>query len=149
MPTGVIPSHLGDGPWPDTDGFRDAQDRLIEGLGEDVTFITPEPKVYAPDVMLDPETGEPFDPIAEPISGGGETAVTLRVVPIEGHQRADDETEVRPMGLMDTLSPVFIVHSGDAPQLEGAVYVDHNGERYHITDVKNDDDRYLVYTEAT
>lgn len=149
MPTGVIPTFVGDGPWPDVDGFRDAQNKLVEALGEDVSFIILEDKVYAPGVPLDPETGEPFDPIIEPISGGGETAIVLRVVPVEGGLRPNDETQVQPLGLVDTTEPSFIVLSGDYPLIEDAVYVDHDGERYHITDIKNDDDRYIVYTEAT
>lgn len=134
---------------PDMQGFKDAQNVLIQQTGEDVTFIAFAPKVYDPAVQLDPESGEPFDPTLQPTSGGEEIAVTLRVVPIEGRTRANDETEVGPSGIRDTWEPVFIVQLADTADLAGAEYVDHNGERYHITDVKNDDDRTLVFTEAT
>jgi hypothetical protein len=150
MPTGVIPNYIyDDGEGPDVEGFRDAQAKLVEVLGEDVTFIHFEDKVWAPDVQLDPETNEPYDPTTQPVSGGGEVAVTLRVTPIEGGQNDEDETLVGPSGLRDINEPVFIVNSGDAPLIEDSVYVDHNGERYHITDIKEDDDRYLVFTEPT
>lgn len=134
---------------PDYSGFVEAQDRLNEVLGEDVTFIAVEPKVWPPGTALDPETGEPFDPIVKPDSGGGEVATVVRCTPIEGAVRGSDETEVSASGLRDVGEPVFSVLIADAPLIEDAIYVDHNQERYRISDVKNDDDRVLVYTEAT
>lgn len=134
---------------PDLQGFRDAQVRLNDELGEDVTFIAIEPKVYGPGVTLDPETGDPFDPIQQPISGGGEIATVLRVTPIEGAAGHQDQTVVGPSGVRDVMEPVFSVLTADILLIEDAIFVDHNGERYHITDVKNDDDRYLVFTEPT
>lgn len=134
---------------PDVQGFQEAQARLNDVLGEDVVFIAFEPKVYGPGVTLDPETGDPFDPIQQPISGGDEIATVLRVTPIEGAAGHQDQTLVGPSGVRDVLEPVFSVMATDIALITDAIFVDHNGERYHITDVKNDDDRYLVFTEAT
>lgn len=149
MPSGIIPNYTGTGDAPDADGFRDAQEKLTLVLGEDVTFIAVEPKVWPPGTPLDKETGEPYDPTIQPVSGGGEIATVVRVTPIEGAIRAQDPTRISPSGVRDTEEMVFSVNSGDYPLVEDAVYVDHNGERFHVTDIKNDDDRYLVFTEPT
>lgn len=151
MPTGVIPNYTPatDVPGPDADGFRDAQELLNDTLGEDVTFIVLEPKVWPAGTPLDPETGVPFDPTIKPESGGGEIATVIRCTPIEGRTRSLDRTEVGPSGVRDTEEIVFSVKDGDYPAIQDAVFVDHNGERYHVTDIRNDDDRYLVLTEPT
>lgn len=151
MPSGIIPNYTVvpgvDGP--DVDGFRDAQNLLNDTLGEDVAFIALEPKVWPVGTPLDPETGEPFDPTVKPASGGGEITTVVRCTPIEGRVRAEDPTRISPSGVRDTEQQAFSVKSGDYPAIQDAVYVDHNGERYHVTDVRNDDDRYLVFTEPT
>lgn len=134
---------------PDVQGFIEAQERLNDLLGEDVTFIALEPKVWPAGTQLDPETNEPFDPIIKPDSGGGEIATVVRCTPIEGAIRAQDPTRISPSGVRDTEELVFSVKWYDTPLVANAVYVDHNGERYHVTDIKNDDDRTLVYTEPT
>jgi hypothetical protein len=134
---------------PDIAGFQEAQDRLNDELGEDVTFIAVEPKVWPAGTPVDRETGEPLDPIIEPESGGGEIATVVRCTPIEGAIRAQDPTRISPSGVRDTEELVFSVKLVDTPLVADAVYVDHNGERYHVTDVKNDDDRTLVFTEPT
>lgn len=134
---------------PDVAGFREAQERLNDELGEDVTFIALEAKVWPPGTPLDPESQEPFDPTIKPVSGGGEIATVVRCTPIEGAVRAQDPTRISPSGVRDTEELVFSVKWFDEPLVADAVYVDHNGERYHVTDIKNDDDRYLVYTEPT
>lgn len=134
---------------PDVQGFIEAQERLNDELGEDVTFIALLPKVWPAGTQLDPETNEPFDPIIKPESGGDEVATVVRCTPIEGAIRAQDPTRISPSGVRDTEELVFSVKLADTPLVIDAVYVDHNGERYHVTDIKNDDDRTLVYTEPT
>lgn len=134
---------------PDLTGFVAAQEHLNEVMGEDVVFIALEPKVWPPGTPLDPESGEPFDPTVKPDSGGGEIATVVRSTPIEGAVRAQDPTRISPSGVRDTEELVFIINADDLAFVQDAVYVDHNGERYHVTDIKNDDDRYLVFTEPT
>ena len=51
---------------PDLSGFRDAQERLVDGLGLDVTFHFTDVMTYASGVYLDPETGKPMDPLVSP-----------------------------------------------------------------------------------
>lgn len=57
------------------EGFADAQDRLRDKLGMDVTFYGPVAAIYDPDVPLDPETGAPHDPTIQPTASAAASAV--------------------------------------------------------------------------
>lgn len=60
---------------PDKEGFADAQRRLRDKLGMDVTFYGPVAAIYDPDVPLDPETGAPHDPTIQPTASAAASSI--------------------------------------------------------------------------
>lgn len=155
MPRGVIPN-LGTRPGfaPDIQGFKDAQERLTSAVGEKVRFLVPVARVYAPGVQLDPETGEPYDPLIQPVQGGGydevEVTVTIaRQMPVG----TDDNVTEGPGGVRDDDSPAFLVMERDYPAIQNASRVRWQGAEYTITKMQpsglTQTMRYIVYTEAT
>lgn len=141
-------------PSPDIAGFREAQARLRQKMGQDVAFSIPETPQWAPGVQLDPETGRPYDPTIEPTAGGGFTTVTHRVSvifrPIRG--RLQDETEATAMGIVSDDTAALLMDPADYPSVESAVKFDLNGTDYKITEAVPDGlagvDRYVVFGEA-
>lgn len=155
MPRAVIPSPSGpveNGP--DLAGWREAQDRLREALGEDVTFSIPLPKTYDESVALDPETGEPYDPTVVPTSGGGFTSVIVRAtVVFHPIKRGDeDQVEQSAVGMMDIKNVALLVGEADYPGIQDAAEFVLHGRDYRITDMMPDGlvgiDRYVVYGAA-
>lgn len=54
---------------PDIAGFKEAQVRLVEALGNEVTFyFAPSAQVYPSGTYIDPETNKPLDPTIQPSS---------------------------------------------------------------------------------
>jgi hypothetical protein len=60
---------------PDKLGFADAQQRLRDKLGLDITFFGPLQAVYPPGTSIDPETDLPYDPMLIPTSSGQASAI--------------------------------------------------------------------------
>lgn len=141
-------------PTPDLAGFRDAQDRLRQALGQDIVFQIPVAKTWGPDVSLDPETGEPYDPTAVPVSGGGVTTVTVRATVIFRPIKRGDEDQVTGVagGVMNDQNVALLVAATDFTEIEPATGFVLNGKDYSITDIMPDGlgeiDRYVVYGEA-
>jgi hypothetical protein len=114
---------------PDIQGFITAQDRLRVVLGKDVTFFIRGTPVWPVGTQLNPETGRPFDPVIDPVSGAEETSVVKRAGvtfrPI--HVNVED-----PLGDKDAHK--FVV----------------NGTSYKLTDWERDDTtfRWIAFGEA-
>lgn len=140
---------------PDVSGFIDAQERLIDQLGTDVTFHVKTPKVYDPAVQLDPQTREPYDPTAVATSGGGEVDTQLRVGTVRHllDSGANDGVDDRAGGVMRSDRAALAVKVGDFASIEAASEVTIAGERYRVTDTTAEQIgatvyRHIVYLEA-
>lgn len=137
---------------PDVSGFVEAQARLRDVLGTDVTFYVPTEIVWPAGTAIDPETGRPYDPMAEPESGGDFTEVVKRVglvfnpVPDEAPTGADVRGGLRRDG-----NVAFSIDAADYPDIQGATEAETGGIRYRITGIEDDagpDDRYIAFGEA-
>lgn len=137
---------------PDIAGFKAAQDRLREVLGRAVLFHLPVPPQYAPDVQLDPETGEPYDPTVVPISGGGTTDVAITAGVVTTVIEASDEADIKlgPAGVRSGESVALIIAPADKASVEDATAFSLDGIRYAITDLRFDgsSDRWVCFGEA-
>lgn len=139
---------------PDIAGFKDAQERLRQQLGVDVTFEIPEPKTWGPDVAIDPESGEPFDPTTVPTSGGGTTEVVKRASKIFRPivRSGEDSAVSSPIGVMDTEHMAVVIGEADYADVQDATGFTVNGKGYGITDSTPDGldaiDRYIFYGQA-
>lgn len=67
---------------PDLAGFRDAQTRLVQGLGTDVTFSFSASATYPSAAYIDLETGKPLDPTIAPLSASSSPPITERATVI-------------------------------------------------------------------
>jgi hypothetical protein len=142
-------------PVPDIAGFADAQDRLREAFGQDITFLVPQAKTWPAGTALDPETGEPYDPTTVPTSGADPTEVVKKVNVIYKALIAGDEDNVvrERLGVMQTESCALIASLADEPDIEDASEFVVNERRYRITDAVTDGltgpQRYIIFGEPT
>lgn len=140
---------------PDIDGWREAQDRLITSMGVSVEFRTPSPKVYAPNVAVDPETGVPYDPTIVPVSGG-EMATDLVVVsPVFRSVRPANPTDPifqNAAGVMRDENAALIIREMDYPIVQFATEFTLFEIDYKLTEIIADGlvgrDRYVAFGEA-
>lgn len=142
-------------PAPNTPGFIEAQERLIDQLGTDVGIHTRTAAVYAPDVSIDPESGEPYDPTAVPTQGGGFTTVIVRGATVRRliARGGPDQVDDSPGGVMREGHAVLAVKIADQPKVADADEATIAGMRYRITDVVGEailgqTYRYVVFLEA-
>lgn len=140
---------------PDIAGFRDAQNRLREVLGQDVTFHVPEAVTWDPAVALDPETGQPYDPTTVPTSGGGHADVVIRVSVVFRTIRrgaVEDQVIDQPVGVMNDGTVALLIAQADYAAIQDATEFVLNGKDYRITDILPDGigeiDRYVAFGEA-
>lgn len=139
---------------PDTDGFVAAQRRLLTDLGGPVVFRVPQPATYAPEVALNPETGQPYDPTVVPTSGGdfAEVVVTGTATPVRALALDDAQTE--PVGILPAGDMAVLIDSADEPSIDGATEFVVREQRYRITSMVGKGMRgvtyqYAVFGEAT
>lgn len=132
--------------------------RLRTAFGVPVTFRIPEAKTYAPGVQLDPETGEPFDPAIDPLTGGGFTDV-VKVVGVVtkpiSPQRQGGDTRFEAGGAFSGMDAVLDMAAADKPDVETATEVTLYGEHFDIIEMKPTGlggqvapVRFVVYLEA-
>lgn len=77
---------------PDLAGFADAQDRLRDHFGELVVFIAPTEHTWPSGTPIDPETGQPYDPVvAAQGSASSSSAALYANVAARPYGRADVE----------------------------------------------------------
>lgn len=138
---------------PNISGFIEAQDSLIDQLGDDVIITKYDPKVYDPSVSLN-EDGSPFDPTAVPISGGDPHTSVVRVATLKRllARGAADSVEDNPGGVMRDGHAAIALKIVDAAELDGAELVTMSGLDYRVTDVIPDSIvgityRHVVYLE--
>lgn len=140
---------------PDIAGFRDAQDRLIDQLGQDVTFKLRRTPDYPPGTKLNPETNRPYDPTVKPIAGTDgfdEQVVRCSVVYRPIHVNVEDPTNTNWGGLRRSESMAVTFKVVDFPRVESADEAEVNGIDYRVTEVVPDGltevQRYIAFLEA-
>lgn len=142
-------------PSPDLTGYREAQVALIAQLGTDIPFFLPAETVW-PDVPLDPETGQPFDPTTAPLSSGFSSAVVrcgTAIRPIGLSRRGiTDDNGYTAVGRFEDGEGVLIVPMADYldATLDDATECEVYRERYEITQRDEDgigdvDHRMIVH----
>jgi hypothetical protein len=136
---------------PDITGFQDAQRRLNEARGETVQVLTPQDPVWPDGTQLDRETGKPFDPLIEPVSGGGYDATEVDAT--VALQVDDSDVNEGQSGYRPDEAPIFIIMVEDYAAVANATRVAWNEAEYRITRFRPDSlrgvYRYMVLTEAT
>lgn len=137
---------------PDIDGYKEATRRLRQRLGSTVTFRIPVAKTYGPDVAIDPESNEPYDPTQVPASGGGFTTHTLVCGVIFRPVRkssVQDEVSSSPIGVERTDTVAVTVDAADWPTVDDATEFVLNTIVYNVTDSPPEGlvtiDRYIVF----
>lgn len=140
---------------PETQGFRDAMDRLRDVMGGDVTFRIPQPKTWPPGTPLDPETGEPYDPAIQPTSSGFDDVVKHVGIVTKPISPAREGGDVRfeAGGEFSGMDAVLDVAAADYPDVQDATEVTVLGRHFKIIEGNPGDiagvvDRYVVYLEA-
>lgn len=134
----------------DAAGLADAQRRLRDKLGVDVTFTTTGAATWPAGTPLDPETSRPYDPFLEPDVPGSETAVTIRCSFVHRPLVGDDPAAT-PIGPGDRGSAVLIVDIDDYPAVKDARRAQVGVEAWDVQDWRFDTalgvDRWLAYLE--
>lgn len=133
--------------------------RLRTNFGQEVAFRIPLAKVWPAGTQLDPETGEPFDPAIDPLSGGGFTSVVKRVgvvtKPITPGREGGD-TRFAAGGAFSGMDAILDMAATDKADVDDATEVILYGDRFDIVEMKPGGlgggadviDRYIVYLEA-
>lgn len=135
---------------PDYAGYREAQERLRELLGEPVVLLAPADRTYPPGTAIDPESGEPYDPLIEPTASAQASAqVTARVAYKGVPSNPEHADNLGALGWMEDSDVVAITGSAAASAASGAVSMVIRDERYEIRDSRFDGlagiDRYLIF----
>ena len=131
---------------PDHTGFRDAQRKLREHFGEEITFFGPPIVTYPPDTPIDPQTGEPYDPTIEAVDNvSPEARVKCDVV----FTTAGPDVEFSAAGTTERTHVMLIADIDDQPAISPAQEFECRGEGYRVTSQKADGigglQRYLVW----
>jgi hypothetical protein len=115
---------------PDLAGFEDAQQRLRNSLGEPVVFLFPDQLEWLDGTALDPETGRPYDPMAEPTASAGASATVPNCdVAIRAQ---DEDTRFSALGFTESEDVLVICSSGQASAASGAESAVVRDERYMV-----------------
>jgi len=140
---------------PNLAGYDDAMRRKRDRMGQDVIFYVMTTPTYAPDVPLDPESGKPIDPWAEPASGGVEVEVMVRgsVVnrPIGGGTA--DDSRATAIGIVPEDNLAVILSPEDFDRVKTARTFVAYGERFKVTDARPDGigslQRHIIFGTRT
>jgi hypothetical protein len=128
-------------PTPDLTGYREAQIALIAQLGSEVEFFLPAGVVWPPEAILDPETGEPYDPSVLPVSSGFSSASVKCGIAIRSRGGvAKDEEILTAIGPFENGEGALLVPVADyeANSLDEATEAVVYNERYDITQADED-----------
>jgi len=149
MPRAVIPDLTTVPDGPNVDGFAEAQERLRIALGEDVAFHVPIAATWPPDVEIDQQTGMPYDPTVDPISGGGESDILLHVLPVQRPIQTGDDVIEGAAGVRQDETIAFRMVEADHVLAEDAIAATYHGIRYRLTEIVDDGDQWIAFGEAT
>lgn len=139
-------------PSPNFDGFREAQSRLRQQFGLDLTWISRPDPVWPNGTEINPESGEPYDPEVQPVNGEEvKTIVRTSVVtrPIGGSAPVGDQVSKKAIGWLKEEGIVLIVDTDLYHLVRDATEVEYGGDTYTIRDDHHDYlgpvDRWLFY----
>lgn len=134
---------------PDLEGFRAAQERLIDEMGQVVTWNIEGAETYPPGTVLDPETGKPMDPRIEPETSDDSTE-TFKARIVSRPLTSDKVTETA-MGLLRAGQIGAIIKVADRPKIENASSAVIMERTYVVKDIIEDGieqtNRYVVILE--
>lgn len=135
---------------PDLDGFRDAQVRLREKFGRDVTFLIPIEGTYPSGHAINVETGKPLDPTVEAV-GSGWASGSAKAVVIDRPIADDDESVLTPAGWFEEGHMVLDIDPDDWDAVSAATMIETFDSRWEIRDSDLDGievaDRRLIHVE--
>lgn len=139
----------------DNSAFIQAMKDLRADLGGQVTFHIPQTPTYAAGVAINPATGRPVDPGAQPTSGGGfdDVVKTVGVITKDASKlRPGADTRFEAGGEFSGMDAILDLDSADHPDVENATRVTVATIEYKIVEWKpgtigNTIDRYLIYCE--
>lgn len=124
---------------PDMLGFRDAQRKLRDQFGEDVTFFMAEQLTYPAGTAVDPETGEPYDPTIEPETTVQDSfTVHCSVAFISQANRDTLEFKTSALGDEERTHVLVIADYGDRDLVNGAVEFTWRGDPFKVEAQKPD-----------
>lgn len=134
---------------PDKPGFAAAQAQLRDYFGEDVTFHFEAVRTWAPDVPINPSTGEPYDPaIAAATSNERTETVKCDVV----FSARNPKAVATAIGEELAGAVVLIAGIADRANMEGAEVAEVRGERYQLIGSRPDGiggvQRFLAWGKA-
>lgn len=134
---------------PDLAGFRAAQQRKRDELGEDVLFLHEPSITFPPGTPTDPETGRPYDPVLTPTASARASAIVRCAVAVDWGTRED--VEDTPAGIFARGDVMAIAPSGAASAIDGAIELEVRGVRYSVRSQTFDGvagiDRFLTIGE--
>lgn len=136
---------------PDLAGFVDAQQRLRDAFGEQITFLAEPSVTFPPGTPTDPETGKPYDPVIAATGSAQASAAVKCDVVFRAVNRAGvtgGET-FEAIGITDATHIMLIADISARTTIESCVDFDCRGERFKITAQKPDGvggvQRWLIY----
>ena len=150
MPQGVFPD-LPPANAPDLAGFKDAQARLNQAMGQLVTFLVPGVPVWPEGTMLDPETNTPYDPTVVPISGGEPGPVEIKVTVVYAPIGGTDDVIEGPSGVRHDERVSLLIQEADRPLIEDATTFALEDMTYRISEIVDDSSfngRHIAFGEA-
>lgn len=135
---------------PNLAGFRDAQRRLRDAFGQDVTFRWPPTETWPEGTALDPESGRPHDPVVKPVTSAPRSEVVKADVASSPGRK--DNSDTTAFGELEVGDILLILNLEDGAVVAGATSFElPSGERYAIRATRDDGiggiDRHLVFGE--
>lgn len=129
--------------------FADAQARLTEHLGEQIVLLFATETTWPPGTKLDPESGQPLDPWAVPLSSGytswtGSASVGRRLA----NPRLQSQLEYEPIGVQESGPMQALIPARDYPASSGEAKVAIvQGREWKVEDTELNTWRYVLQLE--
>lgn len=133
---------------PDLAGFRDAHVRARAAFAEDVEFVLDAEVTFPPGTPIDPETGEPYDPLVTGSAVVPRVTASANIARSMGRKDVDDW---QPLGSLELGDMLLIMDVATASAASAAVSFSARGESYRVRATRFDGiggiDRFLVFGE--
>lgn len=134
---------------PDIDGFVAAQRELRDAFGEEIVFTGSVTVTWPVDTEIDPETGEPYDPLIEPVSSGSPQTATVKCNVAFRTAPTTAGAEFAAFGAVENDHVMLIADIDDQSTIEPMTDFTCRGARFKIESKRPDGvggvQRFLVY----